>query len=434
MSSKIRVLVCPSDRSGVGSFRSIWPTQHLKRFHSDAVDIHLDLSPDTKNLDYLTKFDIIHFHRMFGPYEESETLFTELRNRGVKLVMDIDDYWRVPPTHHLYPIIVADKMDEKIEKNLTLVDFVTTTTDIFADEIRKFNPNVVVLPNALNMEEPMWKSERKPDPLGRVGISWIGGSSHLHDLMKIKDSMAMLSNDNSIRDKFQFVMCGFDTRGSITEIDQNNNRSVRAIRKDETVWLDFERIFTNDYQLVQDKEYKDWLLKIENKDYPDMYSKNYIRRWTLPLTQYGKHYDYCDVCLAPLAETYEHKAPSPKKPGMFTVSQKVNMFNLMKSQLKLIESGMKKKVLIAQDFGIYKQLIEDGVTGILVNKNDDRKGWYKAIKSVVTNEDYRNELANNLHEFVKDRYDITTVNKARLEFYQKLVEEKQPVEALKQSA
>ena len=92
------------------------------------------------------------------------------------------------------------------------------------------------------------------------------------------------------------------------------------------------------------------------------------------------------------------------------------------SELKIIESGMKRKALIAQDYGIYKELIEDGVTGILVN--DDKKGWHKAIKSLVNNEGLRNELAENLHSYVRDKYDINTVNKHRLQIYKDMMEKR----------
>jgi hypothetical protein len=249
----------------------------------------------------------------------------------------------------------------------------------------------------------------------REGKGMWCGNSHLHDLLKLKDSMNLLANDNSLKDKFQIVMCGFDTRGSITEIN-GDQRTQRALRKDETVWLDFEKIFTNDYSLITDEDYKKWLLKIENKEYPDMYSQNYIRRWTLPLTQYGKHYDYIDICLAPLAEKYEHVGhanPKTGRPG--PISYRENLFNKMKSQLKILESGIKRKALIAQDFGIYKEIIEDGVTGLLVS--DDKRGWYKAIKTLINNPELRQTMADNLHEYVMERYTISTVNKTRLEFY-----------------
>jgi glycosyltransferase involved in cell wall biosynthesis len=83
---------------------------------------------------------------------------------------------------------------------------------------------------------------------------------------------------------------------------------------------------------------------------------------------------------------------------------------------------MKKKTLIAQDFGVYKELIEDGVTGILVNKND--KGWYKAMRKVILDKEYREELAQNLHEYVIKKYDIKNVTEKRVEFYKMILTEK----------
>jgi glycosyltransferase involved in cell wall biosynthesis len=414
---KIKILFVLSDRAGVSHYRCIWPAQHLKRHHKDEVDVKIDGSVNTKNIDYLSKFDIIHFHRQFGPYEESEKTFKELRDKGVTLIMDIDDYWSPPPTHHLYEIVKADKLKEKVETNLKHVDYVTTTTDMFADLISEFNPNTEVLPNALNMKEQMWKGELQPNESDKLRISWIGGSSHLYDLMPIQGSMGRLISDSSVRDKFQFVMCGFDTRGTITEVGPNGQRKTRKIEPHETVWMQFEKIFTNDYMLLEDKDYEKWLKKIKNEDYDGMSTKNYVRRWTLPLTQYGRHYDYCDVCLAPIAEDYMHITDKGQH------IKKEHIFNKVKSELKIIESGMKKKALVAQDFGIYKDLIVDGETGILVS--DNKKGWHKALKSLILDKDKVDYLANNLHEFVKNKYSLEAVNEKRLAFYKRVVKEKQ---------
>ena len=94
----------------------------------------------------------------------------------------------------------------------------------------------------------------------------------------------------------------------------------------------------------------------------------------------------------------------------------------VKSELKIIEAGMKKKALIAQDFGIYKELLKDGETGILIKDNKD--GWYKAMKKVIQDPEYRQMLADNLHNFVKDKYDLKNVTTQRAEIYKSLVKEK----------
>jgi glycosyltransferase involved in cell wall biosynthesis len=438
--NKIKLLIVPSDTQGVGHFRSIWPAQALTKHFGDEFDVEINGSPNFDNMAYLKQFNIIHFHRHLGPYEQMEKNFAELKAAGIILIMDIDDFWEPPTTHPLYQHVKDDKLTEKIIHTLKLADFVTTTTDIFASHIAKYNPNVLVVPNALNMDDKMWKSEVVKNESGRCRISWIGGSSHLHDLMLLEPSMQRLHSNKELEDKFQIIMCGFDTRGSITEIHPNGEKNTRSIRPEETIWLKFEEIFTNKYQHVKkDEEYFKWLTKIKREDYPNQALQPYLRRWTLPLTQYGKHYDYCDVCLAPIAEVEKYKEIKNEKgereivpegdPRPGTVQSRTHYFNEVKSELKIIEAGMKKKVLIAQDFGIYKELLKDGETGILVSDNKD--GWYKAMRKVITDPEYREMLANNLHEFVKERYELKIVTANRARMYKDIIYEKEQANILK---
>lgn len=412
--SKIKVLIVPSDSQGVGHFRSIWPAQALTTHFGEEFDVEINLSPNMDNLAYLKQFDIIHFHRHLGPYETMEKNFAELKAAGVTLMMDIDDFWEPPTTHPLYQIVKQEKLGEKIIKTMQLSDYVTTTTDIFAKEISKYNTNVIIMPNALNMDDKMWKSEVLPNETDRCRISWIGGSSHFNDLKLLEPSMAALYRNKELENKFQMIMCGFDIRGSITEIRPDGSRNTRAILPHETIWLKFEEIFTNKYSDVKkDEEYFKWLNKIKKEEYPDQYKKSYIRRWTLPLTQYGKHYDYCDVCLAPIDSVDEYRTDKGQ------MIKRINKFNEVKSELKIIEAGMKKKCLIAQDFGIYSQLLENGKTGILIKDNKD--GWYKAMKKVILDPAYRQELANNLHEYVKDKYELKIVTANRAIIYKDIL-------------
>lgn len=448
---KIKVLIVPSDTMGVGHFRSIWPAQCMEEHFGDEIDVEINTRPAINNIEYLKQFDIVHFHRHLGPYEKAKELFPQMREAGITLVMDIDDFWEPPSTHPLYEIVKKDKMSEKITGNLKLVDYVTTTTKVFGDYIKKYNDNIKIIPNALNMEHRMWTSETYPNPTDRCRISWIGGSSHLHDLELLRTGMQKLWSNNELEDKFQIVMCGFDTRGTITEFRKKPNgqdeRHTRNIEPHETVWRRFEDIFTasglahskppinmkdwtmgRELERTKDEDYWKWLDKIKKpkkSDYKEgQYAKNYVRRWTLPLTQYGKHYDYCDVCLAPLIDTWVERVEHVKPNGQIALQniKRKHVFNEVKSELKIIEAGMKGKVLIAQDFGIYSELLEDGKTGLLVK--DDKKDWYKHMKTVIEDPVYRQELADNLHDYVKDRYEIKNVTADRVQFYKQIVKEK----------
>lgn len=406
---KIKILGIPSDMAGVGSFRTVWPMKKLHELYPDDFSVEINLTPDYNDKNYFKQFDIVHFHRQLGPYETMETFFKELQEAGVTIIMDIDDYWEPPTTHPMYGAAIKEKLSEKITKTLKLVDCVTTTTDIFANYIRKYNKNVFVMPNGIITEDKMWQDENTKKN-NKVRISIICGSSHLYDLEILRPSMKLLHNDKELKDKYQIVLCGFDTRGSLTTIEPDGSQHTRKILPHETVWNRFEEIFTDNYNTnIVDEEYKKYLLKHKNEPYSggDVYEKNYIRRWTLPLTQYGKHYNYCDILLAPLAE---------------------NTFNEVKSELKIIESGMKNKVIIAQDYSIYKKFIKHGENGFVINKSMNERGWYVHIKKLILDNELRDKLSKNLHEFVKDRYSLKTLTKERVDIYKGILEaKKQPV-------
>lgn len=403
---QIKILLVPSDLAGVGHYRSIWPGQEINRKFGDRFIIEIDQMPDFNNLNFFRQFDIVHFHRQLGPYHNQENLIKELRKSGVIVVVDIDDYWEPPKEHPMYGAAMQERLPEKITSTFGMVDYVTTTTDIFAKYISRYNKNVHIIPNAIDMTHPMWKDE-DTKATDRVRVSWIGGSSHMKDLELLRSSMNMMHNDQSLNGKYQIVMCGYDVRGFITEVDQNGKViQNRKIYPHETIWNKFEEVFTDGYNRnLIPENYKNYLLKYENSDFTDfnIYGSGYVRRWTLPLTQYGRHYNYCDVCLAPLAE---------------------NTFNEVKSELKIIEAGLKKKVLIAQDFAVYKELIKNGENGILIPKNKNLRGWYEAIKKVVTDRDYREKLSNNLYDFVKDKYTLEIVTKKRVDWYKEIYDKK----------
>ena len=146
---KIRVLMMPSDGEGVGHYRSIWPAQEMQENFGD--DFHVEIDLDFKNdIDYYKSFDIIHFHRQFGPYENLKPLVEELRKNGTIVIMDLDDYWIPSKTHPMYLAAVNDKLAEKITTAFKTVDYVTTTTDIFANHIKKYNSNVQVIANGID--------------------------------------------------------------------------------------------------------------------------------------------------------------------------------------------------------------------------------------------------------------------------------------------
>jgi hypothetical protein len=175
--------------------------------------------------------------------------------------MDLDDYWLPGKEHPIHDIIVTNKIHERIIENLKVAKYVTTTTPIFADEIKKYNKNIIVLPNGINPKESQFKEPTEKSD--RLRFGWLGGSSHLHDLMLLDGTISKLSE---VKDKMKFFICGFDTRGSITEINrQTGEQKQRPIKPEETVWYEYEKIFTSNYSTVSEN-YKKFLMKFKEED------------------------------------------------------------------------------------------------------------------------------------------------------------------------
>mgnify|MGYP000627694236 FL=1 len=402
--SKIKVLVVPSDRSGVGKFRSVDPHIFLQNQYPD--DFHVDIiyEPPYDDVSFWTDYQIVAFHRSIGPdFERANRLIQMLNSLGVATICDIDDYWMPGKEHPIHDIIKVHKINEKIVENLKVAKYITTTTSIFADEIRKLNKNVVVFPNAINPNESQFKEPTLESD--RLRIGWLGGSSHLHDIQLLDQGLGKIT---SLKDKLQFVLCGFDTRGTVTEINaQTGEQNKRNILPHETVWAQYEKIFTQNYGIVSE-EYKKHLINYDQQSYSNELNEAYVRVWTKPVTSYAKNYSKFDVSLSPIKNT---------------------MFNRMKSQLKVIEAGFYKKALIASDLGPYtidlKHCLKNGefVDGnaLLVNENRNHADWPKFIEKLVKNPNLAKDMGERLYETVKDKYDLNIVTKTRAEFYKSIV-------------
>jgi glycosyltransferase involved in cell wall biosynthesis len=401
--SKIKVLVLPSDKTGVGKFRSVDPHVMLQNLYPDDFHIDIDYEPKINDVNYWKQYQIVHFHRSIGhDYDMAVQIIQMLNNLGIVTIMDLDDYWLPTKEHPIQQLILQNKIHQKIMANLKVAGHVTTTTSLFAKEIEKFNKSVFVLPNAINPNEPQFKAETESSD--RLRFGWLGGSSHLHDLKLLDGTFNRL---NSLKDKFSVYLCGFDTRGSVTEINkQTGEQTQRPIKPEETVWARYEEIFTDKYRLVTNEQ-KEELLKFKEGDFVNPNYPAYNRIWTKPVTSYASNYRWFDVSLAPI---------------------KNHIFNRVKSQLKVIEAGFYKKAIIASNVGPYtidlKHSLKNGefTDGNALLVDEVRSGdWAKYMKKLIDNPNWAHDLGERLYETVKDKYDLNVVTKERAELYKTLV-------------
>ena len=406
--SKLRILAVPSDNHGVGKYRILDPYKFIGNNFSE--EVHTDIVFDVEdNDDFFLNYDAVVFHSFIhkAPFERNVQRIEWLKSKGIKVIMDIDDMWAVDQRHPMYEQIKATKLPEKKVQMLRLVDYVTCTTEYFANVIKErlgLNKNVFVFPNAVDENEPQFKSN--PIQSDRLRFGWLGGSSHLHDLDMLKSGIHTIQNQ--FLDKTQFVLCGFDLRGQVSEINkQTGEIRKRDILPHETVWSQYEKIFTNDYKSLS-PEYSKFLLTFKDEKYSDE-NEPYRRRWTQEISRYANNYNYFDVSLAPLVES---------------------MFNACKSQLKIIEAGFHKKPIIASETSPYTidlinavdegKFIDKG-NALLVSPRKNHKQWAQHIKRLIENPNMIEDLGNRLYETVKDKYSLMKVSKDRVQFFKSIL-------------
>jgi hypothetical protein len=289
---KLKVLVVPSDRTGVSYYRSTNPHIALETLYPDEFHVDIDYEPNLNDDAFLKQYDIVHYHRTLGPFEQMEALNKKFDELGIVSIMDLDDYW-APGTHHpAYHLIKSSGMDKKILENIKNARNVTTTTPLFAEEIAKYNKNVFVLPNAIDPTEKQFIPNVEPSD--RIRIGWLGGSSHLKDLEILRGVVGRLKS-SGLLDRIQFVLCGFDLRGTHTDIDPaTGQQRTRNIMPMESVWYQYEKIFTDDYKAIS-PEYRDFLLKFKQEEYPNVANEPYRRVWTKPISTYATNYNLFDI-------------------------------------------------------------------------------------------------------------------------------------------
>lgn len=414
MDKKIRLLVVPSDRFGVYLFRCDIPTKSLLKYHGDEFEADIDMHPNWDDVDGLAeKYDIIHFHK--GIYKDMEAFWSNIKKlqaKGVKIVMDVDDaYWHIDKTHPSYYANVKNEIPQKVRETLKLVDWVTTTTPIFAKEIMKYNKNVFVSPNGIDPEIEQFKSNKIPSKNGKIRFGFIMGSSHEPDMEIMRGNFQKIINSDVI-DKIELHLCGYDLRGTTTTYNTDGTVTQRPIRPDETVWHRFELMVTDNYNpKVVSPEYKKFLeMNIPDAEYPGVEKEGYVRQWTRDVDHYCTHYNTVDVLLVPLRES---------------------IFNSCKSQLKLLEAGFMDTAVVCSNFGPYTidtvplnekgGVINPEGNVILIDESKNHKDWAKYVIKLAKEPELIETLKENLAKTIKPKYNMETLSNERTEFYKKIV-------------
>lgn len=245
MSYKVLVIVYPKI-GGCQYFRQFHPHEALQK-HTDFKVNYMHIFEYMPNEEWL-KYDLVQFHKNFVTPE----ILIKLKVLGVKTMVDFDDYWHLPYNHLSFQHYKNSNQAYQFIEILKQAQYISTTTEILAKEIRKHNPNVVTFPNCISQDNShIYPIEIKSDTL-RFG--YLGGSCHLPDVELLRG----LNNK----------LCGSKLKYSINLFGY----------KQDSVYFDYAKVLT------------------DNGDY----SENLTLYPSLPVPDYLYFYNMVDVSLVPL--------------------------------------------------------------------------------------------------------------------------------------
>lgn len=182
--NKIKIAVIVRGINGVSYHRLLMPFAKMKRDYGIEVVVLLNKNDEFfNNLDGVTH--VVYNRNISGLLQPEET-FLKLKAKGIKVICDIDDYWVLPKGHPMRYYYQKSHLDKCIVKNLKLADQVWTTTSILADKVKPYNKNVLVIKNALDIQEKQYAYDDLS--LDFDTFFYSGGTTHLKDLKLLGDS------------------------------------------------------------------------------------------------------------------------------------------------------------------------------------------------------------------------------------------------------
>lgn len=421
---KILIVTQPKE-TGLTYHRQTVPHRHLLRnYEGYAVDHTTQIEAVTS--EQLKEYQIVTFLRIVTEKDSTLEILNKCKDAGCKTVIDIDDYWHLPVTHELHNAYKENKIPDKTVLGLKNCDWVTTTTEYFADKIKEFNKNVTVLPNSIDPVEVQYHNE--PTYSDRVRFGWIGGSFHKNDLRLLYEGA--LDVWRTIRpDRFQLCLGGFnvgDIEKSVSDILKQKNipapllEYFREIQRRIEIgikpkfsdvyspkfgnvpsYVDIEFVMTHGYAFPKDKEYQNYLALYSQEGNEQTTGQPYRRLWGKDVTEYATLYNEIDVALIPL--------------------DPVTKFVGCKSPIKIVEAGWFKKACIVSNTLPYSvDLTTENSIAINPSKRND--GWGVAMKTLIRNPNRIKDLGEAMHELVREKYMMDTVNKTRDQLYKRITE------------
>lgn len=192
---KVEIVVNPGD--AVSYHRLVLPADTLP-----IEDIIISFN-DPRFLGKLGESDVVIFSR------ELAIDIDEVKKKGAKVVMDIDDYWHLPDNHYLHKQWYREKMDLITQEHLQKADMVWCTNQQLKEVILPYNQNVHVIPNALPFGYDQFRPIKKKKVKHPIKFLYAGGVTHVPDVALLDEPFKIIGATPALNKHGVFKLAGY---------------------------------------------------------------------------------------------------------------------------------------------------------------------------------------------------------------------------------
>jgi glycosyltransferase involved in cell wall biosynthesis len=175
----------PRGPDGGGYYRLYLPLRHMEK-HGHTVT----LPPVQMKAMWLPDWDVLagKVDVLVGQtitFKHGMDLWEEAAGH-TRLVYELDDnVFAVHPDNPVRAVWEKPGTREVAAYCMSMADLVTCSTEPLAEQLRQYNPNVIVLPNSINADQLTLERPRRD----HVVVGWAGSPSHSEDLKGIAGSV-----------------------------------------------------------------------------------------------------------------------------------------------------------------------------------------------------------------------------------------------------
>jgi len=358
----MKVLAYISGYDGCGYYRVQLPA----RFLNKVKDIHVKVATQYSNKD-IDWADLLVLQKQTN--QKALPFIQYAKQKGKKIVTEVDDdYFHIPVWNPAYKHY-HDKGQDLINF-YRMSDAIVVTTPHLAKELSKYNPRTYALPNSLDMKM-----------IGRLhSMEDEALMKHTQYLSVDQKKVSLEEARDKMKGKTVIGWGGSPTH--LRDLQQATDALLKLAKENKDVLIVMMACCTDTLMQKLNPEQLLLVKPVPIFMYPQVLAS---MEW--------------DIGICPIED---------------------NRFNRSKSNLKYLEFAINEFACVCSNVENYAKTITHGEDGLLAENNTE--SWYENLKKLVDDVEFRNTIAKNGSELVREKYSISENYKLWEKVYKEILE------------